>query len=238
MKKWSTSNGHDILQILSGRSNVFLITKGSIHIIVDTGPKFMWNTLQNRLSRLGIDQIDLLILTHSHFDHAGNSSRIKEKYKARIVIHKNESNYLLSGDNIIPKGTNPFAKFLMRIFAEKFKSYTLYEPCNYDYLVDEHFSLSDFGFNAFLIHTPGHTQGSICVIIDDEIALVGDTMFGVFPWSIYPPFANDPDHLIKSWEKLVKTKCHIFIPSHGSANRRNLVEKEFQKRYSLRTSQL
>jgi len=81
-----------------------------------------------------------------------------------------------------------------------------------------------------LLHTPGHTPGSISVIIDNEIAIVGDTMFGVFWWSVYPPFASNPDKLIDSWEKLLETRCRIFLPSHGSANKRSLVEKDFGRK--------
>ena len=83
------------------------------------------------------------------------------------------------------------------------------------------------------MHTPGHTEGSISLIIDNEIALVGDTMFGAFPGTIFPPFANDESLMVNSWEKLLKTKCKVFIPSHGSANDRGLVEKDFKKRSKI-----
>ncbi len=230
MKSWLTSSGQKITQVLHGRSNVFLLTNGQSNILIDTSPGFMWETLQKRLDRLGIDHIDLLILTHSHFDHAANAARIKEKYKARIIIHRSEAQCLAIGDNILPTGTNPFSKLLVRVFAKQFESFARYQPCSCDLTVDEIFDLSGYGFNAYLIHTPGHTQGSISLIIDDEKALVGDTMFGVFPWTVFPPFANDESLMVNSWEKLLKTKCKVFIPSHGSANNRWLVEKDFKKR--------
>jgi hydroxyacylglutathione hydrolase len=80
------------------------------------------------------------------------------------------------------------------------------------------------------MHFLGHTQWSISLIIENEIALVGDTMFGVFPWTAFPPFASDESLMVNSWEKLVETKCKVFIPSHGAANSRDLVEKDFKKR--------
>jgi hydroxyacylglutathione hydrolase len=57
--------------------------------------------------------------------------------------------------------------------------------------VDSKLDLKDYGFNAYIIHTPGHTIGSMTVVIDDEIAIVGDSMFGIFKWSVLPPYAND-----------------------------------------------
>lgn len=230
MKNWPTSGGYDIIQVLSGRSNAFLLTNGKNNILVDTGPRFMWETLQKRLDRLGIEKIDLLILTHSHFDHAANAAGIREKYKAQVLIHKSESEYLTSGDNILPSGTNPFTKFLVKALVKRFRSVAIYQPCSFDIAVDESFDLSYSGFNAYLMHTPGHTLGSVSLIVNDEIALVGDTMFGIFRGSVFPPFASDTIQLLNSWEKLLKTKCRLFIPSHGSANDRSLVEKDFEKR--------
>lgn len=233
MRNWTTSGGNRIIQILSGRSNVFLLTNGRADILIDTGPGFMWETLQKRLGQLQINKIDLLILTHSHFDHAANAAKIREKYNSRVIIHESEAGYLATGDNILPSGTNTVTKFLVRTFAGKFRSIALYQPCKYDYTVDDIFELSDFGFNAYLMHTPGHTSGSVSVITDNEIALVGDTMFGVFRRTVFPPFASDPGQLLNSWEKLLKTGCRLFIPSHGSANSKALVEKDLLRRTNI-----
>lgn len=230
MKHWSTSNGYKIIQILSGRSNVFLLTNGQTNMLIDTSSGFMWKTLRKNLESLNIEKIDLLILTHSHFDHAANAARIREKYKASVIIHHTETEYLNSGDNILPAGTNHFSRFLVKAFAERFRSVARYQPCKFDLTIDETYDLSDYGFNAYLMHTPGHTAGSCSLIIENEIALVGDTMFGVFPGSIFPPFANDQNQLIKSWEKLLSTRCKLFIPSHGTENKRSLVEKDYIRR--------
>jgi hypothetical protein len=66
--------------------------------------------------------------------------------------------------------------------------------------------------------------------VDNEIAIVGDCMFGVFKSSVFPPVAEDPKEMIKSWGKLLETGCQVFIPSHGSADKRLLVQKEYDKR--------
>ena len=144
MRNWTTSSGNRIIQILSGRSNVFLLTNGKADILVDTGPGFMWGTLQRRLDLLKINKIDLLILTHSHFDHAANAAKIKEKYNARVIIHESEAGYLTTGDNILPAGTNRVTKFLVRTFANKFRWVALYHPCKHDLTFYDKFELSDF----------------------------------------------------------------------------------------------
>ena len=48
-------------------------------------------------------------------------------------------------------------------------------------LVDQYFDMKALGFNGYILHTPGHSPGSQSIIIDNEIALAGDSMFGIFP---------------------------------------------------------
>lgn len=232
MRSWTTSSGYKISKILSARSNVFLLRNSQSAVLIDTSAGFMWNTLQRNLDRIGIDRIDLLILTHSHFDHAANAHKIKEKYNAQVIIHDSEAGYLLTGTNILPVGTNPITVFIVRMFDRQFISFARYQPCKADLAVDSNYDLSGYGFHAYLMHTPGHTKGSLSLIIDNEIAIVGDTMFGILPWTIFPPFASDTRQMVNSWEKLLNTKCTLFLPSHGSANKRSLVEKDFIK-YSI-----
>ncbi|MCJ7447209.1 MAG: MBL fold metallo-hydrolase [Bacteroidales bacterium] len=217
LKTWKTKSGYRIIQILSRRSNVFLLTNGVKNILIDTSPKYMWNKLQKRLNNLNVNHIDYLVLTHTHMDHAENSHRIKEKYKTLVIVHKNEASYLTSGNNIIPLGTNLFTRVLINLLAKYLAPKIRYKPCQYDFIVDTKFDLNDFGFNAYIMHTPGHTTGSMSVVIDNEVAIVGDTMFGVFKGSVFPPFADDIKQMINSWGKLLETNCSVFIPSHGSA---------------------
>jgi glyoxylase-like metal-dependent hydrolase (beta-lactamase superfamily II) len=229
MKTWSTGNGYRIIQVLGGRSNVFLLTNGQSNVLIDTSPAFMWTLLQKRLDEIHIEKIHLLVLTHSHFDHAANSARIREKYKPQVIIHQSEAEYLATGDNIVPTGTNSFTRFLVRISEKKFRSVALYQPCKFDIAADDFYDLSEYGFRAYLMHTPGHTTGSVSLIVDNEIALVGDTMFGIFAGNIFPPFACDVKQLINSWGKLLQTNCRLFIPSHGTANKRELVKRNYIK---------
>jgi hydroxyacylglutathione hydrolase len=225
-----TKSGYDVIQILEGRSNSFLLTNGKNNILVDTGPAFMRKILEKRLKTLKISHLDLLILTHTHFDHSANTARIREKYKPLVIVHKNEAPLLAAGKNIIPKGTNRVTRIIVNLLPKQIVSQLRYKPCQYDLTTDTVFDLHDFGFNAKIMHTPGHTTGSMSVIIDDEIALVGDTMFGVFKGSAFPPFADDVKQMLISWGRLLETGCTLFLPSHGSALNRIVVQKDFEKR--------
>jgi glyoxylase-like metal-dependent hydrolase (beta-lactamase superfamily II) len=230
MKTWETKSGCRISQILSGRSNVFLITKGKKNILIGTSPENKWNKLEKKLIDLNINNIDFLILTHTHFDHAANAYRIKKKYNAQVFVHETEASYLTTGNNIIPNGTNIITRSLIKFFAASVFRRLRYEPCQPDVLVNSSLNLKEFGFEAYIIHTPGHTIGSMSIVVDNEVALVGDTMFGISKWSVFPPYANDVKQMVKSWGKLLNTNCPVFIPSHGSANSRSLVQNDFDRR--------
>jgi glyoxylase-like metal-dependent hydrolase (beta-lactamase superfamily II) len=51
----------------------------------------------------------------------------------------------------------------------------------------------------------------------------------VFGNSIFPPFADDTEIMIKSWKKLLETNCKLFLPGHGKGISRELLEKQYSK---------
>lgn len=230
MKEWRTKSGYSVKCILPGRSNVFLLSGTDKKILIDGSPGYKWNRLKNSLKALNIDKIDYLILTHTHYDHAENAVRIKAQYNAKVIVNKKEADNLRRGENMLPRGTMFFSRFIINNIAPLLSQRLNYDGCTSDILVDEHFDLKELGYNAYILHTPGHSPGSQSIVIDDEIALTGDAMFGIFPGSIFPPFAEDEDELIKSWGKLIETNCRLFLPSHGTSNSRDLVMREFEKR--------
>lgn len=230
MNYWQTQHGVTIYQVAKGRSNAFLIQINALNILVDTSAKRYFRRLQQNLERLSVQKIDYLVLTHSHYDHAENAEFIKSAYGARVIIHQSEADYLQQGINILPKGTTRVTRFLTDHFGERYLNHFNYTPCQAAILVDDQFEIPETNGLVRLIHTPGHTRGCLSLIVDDEIALVGDAMFGVFPGSIFPPYGNDIQKIVTSWRKLIETPCKLFIPAHGSANKRDMVQKCYNQR--------
>lgn len=230
LKSWTTKGGMKIYRVAGGRSNAFLVSNGAKCLLVDTSSRLMRRSLIRNLEKLDIHRIDYLVLTHSHFDHTGNAAYVKKKYGARVIIHKDEKIFLEEGRNPEIKGTNRFAARVAWLAERKSVPFTSFEPCRADILAGERLDLQESGINACLMHTPGHTPGSMSLVVDDEIAIVGDTMVGTFPGSIFPPFAQDVSRLTVSWDRLLKTGCRLFLPSHGTANKRDLVRRCFDAR--------
>jgi len=113
MTTWKTSNNLKIIQVISGRSKVFLLTNEKHNILIDTGHKSKRSKLERALTNLKVKYIDYLVLTHSHFDHAGNAEYVKEKFNAKVIIHASEYEYLKTGNSPLPKGSIFPTKFII-----------------------------------------------------------------------------------------------------------------------------
>lgn len=229
MKTWTTHNGNLITQILSGRSNVFLVSTNNCNILIDTGHKREIKKLEKNLNQQSITSIDFLVLTHTHFDHSGNAAFIKEKYHPKVIVHQSEADYLEKGSSPLPKGTIFSTKLLIGI-VRHFPYFFRVAPSFADITINNSLVLNELSPSTSIIHTPGHSKGSVSVIVDNEIAIVGDTMFGIYDESILPPFADNLPDLSKSWEKLLETNCFVFLPSHGKPIKRERVEKNIRIR--------
>ncbi len=229
MKSFITENGVQVIRLITGRSNVFLVRSGECTIMVDTSIGAVFGTIKRKLSALGVGQIDYLLLTHAHFDHAYNADKIRNMYGAKVLIHINEADYLQTGENVPISGTNGFTRILTWLLSRPALKIKSYPACVPDIIIDNEFQFETGGAPIRVISTPGHTQGSVTLIADNEIAIAGDAIFGIFPGSVMPPFALDKLKLVKSWKILLETGCRLFMPSHGFSRDRTLLEKGINK---------
>jgi glyoxylase-like metal-dependent hydrolase (beta-lactamase superfamily II) len=204
------------------------LTNEKHNILIDTGHKNKRSKLERALTNLKVKDIDYLVLTHSHFDHAGNAEFAKEKFNAKVVIHASEYEYLKTGNSPLPKGSIFLTKFIIHA-TNVFSICPLYEPCVGNIQLADTFNFSNMGINSYVLHTPGHSIGFLSIIIDNEIAIVGDAMFGVFPWSVFPPYADNVTQMVNSWKILLDSGCSTFLPAHGRACSYRLLKKEYAK---------
>ncbi len=228
MKKWSTTDGTKIVRVLSGRGNAYLVVSPKGNILIDTGKS---NRREQLLKNIRLNNpenrgIDLLILTHTHFDHCRNAAFLKREFGCPIVLNKKEVEFAKAGFTPLPAGTNPFTRLIVKLGKAIGSRRFGYEPFEADRVFDETLDLNEQGCNLKVMATPGHSPGSASIIVNDEIALVGDAAFGIFPWTVFPPFADEVGTMVKSWEKLLASGCRLFLPGHGRIIRRTLLQKQ------------
>ncbi|HEY3390533.1 MAG TPA: MBL fold metallo-hydrolase [Prolixibacteraceae bacterium] len=237
MRKWKTKNGCEIFQVLNRRSNSYLICTENGNILVDTGRESAYIQLQKNMDSINFNQenINLLILTHTHYDHCQNAAVIKEKANCKILMSEYEACYPKFGYTPLPGGTFAITRFISNLGNRIGQRRFGYNPFIPEMLVTDKLDLVTCKIS--IISTNGHSSGSISVIIDNEIAVVGDAMIGVFSKSIFPPFADDINKMIISWGKLLETTCQVFLPGHGKEIKRELLQSEFDKyvqKYNIR----
>lgn len=231
MQTWTTRSGQRLHRLLAGRSNVYLLTAGDRALLVDTGRRSRFGALAARLGRLGVGRIDLLVLTHTHYDHAENAAAIKARYGAKVLVHQREAAALRTGESPLPRGCVPITRWVMERVGGWLQPRCAYRPAAPEIVVEGPLALAVFGFAAAVLPTPGHSPGSLSLVVDDEIALVGDTLFGILPRSVWPPFADDPERMVESWGRLLATPCALFLPGHGRGITRERLARRFTERH-------
>ncbi|MCU0459723.1 MAG: MBL fold metallo-hydrolase [Bacteroidales bacterium] len=223
-----TGKGTSVKRLTPARCNIWVIMRNGRTLLVDTGISFDRSRIAHALERKGLIP-EAVILTHTHFDHAGNAAWLQAEYGAEVVVQEAESRMLATGDTPIPEGTYAVTRGLVSI-GRKVAPVFKYDPCTADHVFSDQFDLNRFGINGFIIHTPGHSPGGATVVIDDEIAIAGDSVIGTMPGSPFPPFADDVPLLISSWKRIIDTDCRFFLPGHGKPVSREEMISEYNKR--------
>jgi hydroxyacylglutathione hydrolase len=221
-----------VIAIPLGAVNGYLVTAGREGILIDTGRKGKEQDIISALDRAGLSVRDvrLIIVTHTHYDHCGNLNVLKNMSGARILVHEEEAGCLERGYCEVPDGTLWLSKAISWVGRTLAKNTGHYEPASPDITVSARFDLQSYGIEGYVLPTPGHTSGSLSVVIEDRHALVGDTLFNILPHSTFPPFANDPETLLESWQTLLGTGCEFFYPGHGKPIARSRLEANYRKR--------
>ncbi len=180
-------------------SNVFLITGGH-PFLVDTGSGENNARIQQWLeSSLGGTKLERIILTHRHIDHIGGVAGLRKDHKVRVQVHHDDAEAVRTAD---PEETGAV------IFGVSIC------PMEVEELSESEMISS--GENSFrVIHTPGHSAGSICLFEEQSRSLIcGDTVFrnGVGRWDLP---SGDFNQLLNSIRSLKHLKIRNIYPGHG-----------------------
>ena len=197
--------------------SVYLIYRPGEAILVDTGNAGSEQKILETMQEVGLepDMLKLVILTHAHFDHAGSAARLKELTGCRVMIQSLDADRLKLGYTGLPPGTRWKAKVLVglaRIFLRRMGKFPPVVP---DVLVQDRLDLDSYGFPGRVYHTPGHTHGSMVVLLEGGELIGGDTIFGVENKQHFPPFAEDLPALVSSWKRNRDLPVKTMYPAHG-----------------------
>tara|TARA_B100001250_G_scaffold283149_1_gene245311 strand:- start:497 stop:1291 length:795 start_codon:yes stop_codon:yes gene_type:complete len=214
---------HKIAIAPAGLINAFLINTDKHCILVDCGLPDTEDKVAAVLRSLGKDfsDISLIIVTHAHIDHAGNAQRLRQLSGAPLLAHEADLPYFLGEKKMHFCATGWFGHVFKQTGAIQ-KPYSPFQP---DILLraGESYDLNGFGINGRVIPTPGHTAGSVSVLIDNRYALVGDLISsGILLGGLLltgkakkPPFEENPDAVSDALVSLVSLGAEMFYMGHG-----------------------
>ncbi len=193
--------------------NTYLIKTDAGFFLIDTGFKAKRGQLEQRLSEAGCGPGDLklIIITHGHVDHVGNAAYLRDIHGARIAMHGGDSAMVESGDMFIDTGGAMIGLVgaLMKILG--LSDYERFTP---DVILEDGQDLSAHGLDATVIHTPGHSDGSICIETVERDLFCGD-LFNNTRSPEKASLIQDLEKLEASVEKITASKINTVYPGHG-----------------------
>ncbi len=189
-------------------------------VLVDAGSRGSLQAIRAGLRALGLslEQVRLIVLTHCHPDHAGGLAELVAATNAPVALHESEAG--------IVRGDEPTPSFLRRQALQN--AQPLFDMFSGP-PVDVQYPLVDGDYlpkiaDVRVIHTPGHTPGSICLLAETQkVLIVGDALQYRFGKLLEPSwlFTRNPEEARASLAKLLDEDFETLCFSHFQPIKQN-----------------
>ncbi len=179
--------------------NAYIVYKAGEKEAIVIDPSFNAGVLLKALEESGL-ACRAVFLTHGHFDHIAGVRPLREKMGAAVYIHEKDADMLTDAEK------NMSVLFGINVTAP---------PADYAFQDGADFLIAGLQIKA--VHTPGHSAGGSCYLIDDAL-FTGDTLFnGGIGRTDFPGCGLD--ELAASLQKLAGLKGdYILYPGHGESS--------------------
>ena len=209
-------------------SNAYLVV-GDRPILVDTGSRGDAAKIVAGCAAAGVKIRDLAMIlhTHVHSDHFGNTAELAAEAGCPVAYPPGDRPLATRGNNGPLQGVGLRGRILARLLA-----HLPFRTRAADIDADEGSRLDEFGVSGSILHTPGHTPGSISVLLDAGDAIVGDVIMGGWAGGAIRPsqpnfhyFADDLPGAMASIDRILAAASGRLFVGHGGPLNHDAVVK-------------
>ena len=219
----------NIFTVRFGINRCYLIKENGV-IMIDGGPPNKMERFRDFLREKSIapKDIGLIVLTHGHFDHSGSAQEFRKLTGAKVVIHKEDREDYETSQHSFPLGTTKWGRFIRCVLYPATKLFSFPGGTPDIILDDSDYPLDDYGIRGNIVYTPGHTKGSVSVVLETGEAFVGCLAHNNLPFRLRPGlpiFAEDIHEVKKSWKSLLQRGVKMIYPAHGNPFSVDVIKK-------------
>jgi glyoxylase-like metal-dependent hydrolase (beta-lactamase superfamily II) len=175
-------------------TNYWVVSAGASRLLVDIGWPGSMGAMKASLRRMGVPvpQIRYALATHYHIDHAGLAEEIKREGVPLLVLDAQ-----VAAIPVMKTWTKP---------SDHYVDITQYGNVTIAFEESRRL-LRQIGIAGEILHTPGHSDDSVSLLLDDGSAFTGDL----------PPeeYSADNPAAMKSWQLLRERGATTIYPAHG-----------------------
>lgn len=187
----------NILNVGYDSTNYYILEAKNGKLLIDCGwpgtlPKFM---AELRRKGVSFKEIKYLLVTHFHPDHAGLVQELKQQ-GIQFILLECQIHFIAQLTELFKTKKYPYVEI------QQSDSFLLK-------IEDSRKFLSSIGLSGEILHTPGHSDDSVTLVLDEGYAFTGD---------LHPAFMNIDDAATRtSWDKIHQHKIKRIFPGHGGS---------------------
>jgi hydroxyacylglutathione hydrolase len=205
----------------AGHTTSYLVVENDRAMLIDAASLDIVPQVLSTLEKIDA-RLELIVLTHFHYDHVEGVEAIRTATGAKVAIHRLDAPALRAGGTIILHPTGLIGRIILATVPKGPKA-----PVVPDLELGDSEDLSTYGGIGRAFATPGHTAGSLSVVLPDGTVFVGDALTQTIParHAAGPNFADDEAESRRSITRILDASTGDIHIAHGSTLTRGQVEK-------------